>query len=113
MRMETKDQVTKLQLKIEELELEIKNLHETVTFLTRKLFGRSSETSKSLKIEGQMSLFDEAEVEAVSDAPEPTIEEVTTVLKKKYKGQRKDKLDKLPHDKMVFKLSSEDLSCLH
>ena len=32
--METKDQVTKLQLKIEELELEIKNLHETVTFLT-------------------------------------------------------------------------------
>ena len=110
--MDRVDQVTELKLRIAELELENKNLHETVTFLTRKLFGKSSETSKSLNIEGQMSLFDEAEVEEVSDAPEPTIEEVTTVLKKKYKGQRKDKLDKLPHDKMVFKLSSEDLSCL-
>lgn len=111
MRMETKDQVTKLQLKIEELELEIKNLHETVTFLTRKLFGRSSETSKSLKIEGQMSLFDEAEIEADPEAIEPTLEEVKLLIRKKYKGQRKEKLDNLPHKKVLFKLDSDDLSC--
>lgn len=62
--MDRVDQVTGLKLRIAELELENKNLHETVTFLTRKLFGKSSETSKSLNIEGQMSLFDEAELEA-------------------------------------------------
>lgn len=109
--MNSMDQVSKLQLRIEELELENKNLHETVTFLTRKLFGKSSETSKSLNIEGQMSLFDEAEVETDPTVDEPTLEEVTVVIKKKYKGQRKEKLDNLPHDKVVFKLSPEDLLC--
>ncbi len=109
--METADQFTKLELRIAELELENKNLHETVTFLTRKLFGKSSETSKSLNIEGQMSLFDEAEVEANPTAIEPTLEEVAVVIRKKYKGQRKEKLDTLPHKKVLFKLDSEDLSC--
>ncbi|MDD3186815.1 MAG: IS66 family transposase [Anaerostipes sp.] len=109
--METVDQVTKLRLRIAELELENKNLHETVTFLTRKLFGRSSETSKTLNIEGQVSLFDEAEVEADPNALEPTLEEVTIVRRKKYKGQRKEKLDDLPHKKVVYKLDPEDLSC--
>ena len=109
--METADQFTKLELRIAELELENKNLHETVTFLTRKLFGKSSETSKSLNIEGQMSLFDEAEVEANPTAIEPTLEEVAVVIRKKYKGQRKEKLDNLPHKKVLFKLDSEDLSC--
>lgn len=82
-----------------------------VEYLTRKLFGKGSETSKSLGIEGQMSLFDEAEQEADPTVPEPTLEEVYVVCKKKYKGQRKEKLDKLPHDKVVFRLASEDLSC--
>lgn len=109
--METADQFTKLELRIAELELENKNLHETVTFLTRKLFGKSSETSKSLNIEGQMSLFDEAEVEANPTAIEPTLEEVAVVIRKKYKGQRKEKLDNLPRKKVLFKLDSEDLSC--
>lgn len=109
--METLDQVTKLQLRIAELELENKNLHETVTFLTRKLFGKSSETSNSLGIEGQMSLFDEAEVTADPNVSEPNLEEVTGVLKKKYKGQRKEKLENLPHDKVVYKLSPGELLC--
>lgn len=109
--MKSMDQVSSLQNRITELEQENKNLHETVEYLTRKLFGKSSETSKVLGIEGQMSLFDEAEQEADSTVPEPSLEEVDTVRRKKYKGQRKEKLDKLPHDKIVFRLDPEDLTC--
>lgn len=83
---DTGNQVIKLQLRIAELELENKNLHETVTFLTRKLFGRSSETSKSLYIDVQMSLFDEAEVEADPTATEPTLEKVAVVIKRNIKA---------------------------
>lgn len=60
---------------------------------------------------GQVSLFDEAEIEADPEVAEPALEDVEKIIVKKYKGQRKDKLDKLPHHKVVFKLSDEDLNC--
>lgn len=44
-----------------------------VTFLTRKLYGSQSEQISSLRIKGQMSLFDEAEMTATEDAPEPNL----------------------------------------
>ena len=46
---------------IEELEKENSRLHETVAFLTHKLYGSRSEKTSSLQMEGQMSLFDEIE----------------------------------------------------
>jgi transposase len=58
--MYTEEQIVKLENRIQELEQENKNLHETVEFLTRKLFGRSSE--KTSVITGQISIFDEVEV---------------------------------------------------
>ena len=109
--MQASEQINILQNRIAELELENKNLHETVAYLTKKLYGKSSETSKVLGIMGQMSLFDEAETEADPTVPEPTLKEVDLVRRKKYPGQRKDKLDKLPHDKITFKLDPKDLAC--
>ena len=111
--MQVSEQMNILQNRIKELELENKNLHETIAYLTKKLYGKSSETSKALGIKGQMSLFDEAEAEADPEITEPTLEDVEQVCrKKKYLGQRKDKLDKLPHDKIIFKLNPQDLNCL-
>ncbi len=111
--MQTSEQLNILHNKIAELELENKNLHETVAYLTKKLYGKSSETSKALGIEKQMSLFDEAETKADPSVPEPTLEDVEKIRQKKYVGQRKDKLAKLPHDKIIFKLDPLDLSCLN
>jgi transposase len=82
-----------------------------VAYLTKKLYGKSSETSKALGIKGQMSLFNEAEMEADPTVVEPTLEDVDEVRRKKYHGQRKDKLDKLPHDRITFKLDPRDLAC--
>ena len=53
------DQIEELFKRIEELEKENSRLHETVAFLTHKLYGSRSEKTSSLQIEGQMSLFDE------------------------------------------------------
>ena len=109
--MQVSEQLNTLQNRIKELELENKNLHETVAYLTKKLYGKSSETSKFLGIMGQMSFFNEAETEADPAIAEPTLEDVEKVRCKKYPGQRKDKLDKLPHDKITFKLDPQDLTC--
>ena len=73
--MSAEDQVDVLENRISELELENKRLHETVEYLKRKLFGRSTEKTSSLPV-GQMSLFDEAEIQADPMAPEPDLKEV-------------------------------------
>lgn len=110
--MQGSEQINILQNRIAELELENKNLHETVAYLTKKLYGKSSETSKALGIDKQMYLFDEAEIKADPTVTEPTLDEVNQFRRKKYLGQRKEKLDKLPHDKVIFKLNPDDLACL-
>jgi hypothetical protein len=66
--MHTENQVPALEKRITELEKENLLLQEKVAFLTRKLYGRSTEQTSSLGIEGQMSLFDEAESSADSFA---------------------------------------------
>lgn len=110
--MQVSEQLNILQNRINELELENKNLHETIAYLTKKLYGKSSETSKALGIKGQMSIFDEAETEADAVVTEPALKDVERVLrKKKYPGQLKDKLAKLPHDKIIFKLDPQNLIC--
>lgn len=55
--MQVSERINVLQNRIKELELENKNLHETVAYLTKKLYGKSSEISKALGIKGQMSLL--------------------------------------------------------
>lgn len=67
--MSAANQVKVLEYRICELELENKRLYETVEYLKRKLFGRSTEKTSSLS-SGQMSLFDEAETQADPMAPE-------------------------------------------
>ena len=63
--------ISALENRITELEKENLLLQEKVAFLTRKLYGRSTEQTSSLDIEGQMSLFDEAEMESDPKAAEP------------------------------------------
>jgi hypothetical protein len=53
--MSAAEQIKTLENRISELEQENKRLHDTVDYLTRKLFGRSSEKTSALSL-GQMSL---------------------------------------------------------
>ena len=54
--------IQSLQKTLEADRLEKENLHQQIEYLTKKLFGTSSE--KRENIDGQLNLFDEAEQEA-------------------------------------------------
>lgn len=56
------EQNRSLQKLVEDLRQDNKNLQEQIDYLTKKLFGTSSEKNKEM--EGQLNLFDEAEQEA-------------------------------------------------
>ncbi|MEN6314191.1 MAG: IS66 family transposase [Clostridiaceae bacterium] len=107
--MHSQAYVKQLEDKVIQLEQENKRLHESVEFLTRKLFGRSSE--KTSMIFGQANLFDEAETETDPKVPEPTLQEIEGYRRKKFKGQRMELLKDLPHDKIICKLDPLDLNC--
>jgi transposase len=108
--MSTEDQVKNLENRISELEQENKRLHDTVDCLTRKLFGSSSEKTAALS-KGQLSLFDEAEIEADPNAPEPDLKQVEGYRRKKFKGQRAELLKDLPRIKRLCTLVEEDRFC--
>ncbi|MDU5223109.1 MAG: IS66 family transposase, partial [Blautia producta] len=109
--MQAEDQVTVLEKRIRSLEKENLLLQEKVAFLTRKLYGRSTEQTSSLGIEGQMSLFDEAETSADVSAAEPDLKDVASYRRRKFKGQREDPLKDIPHEKKLCTLAEEDRFC--
>lgn len=97
---------------IKELKQQIRLLKEQVDFLTRKLYGTKSEKTSVLQIEGQMSLFNEAESCAAPDAPEPGLTEVEAHLrKKKYAGQREKLVQNIPHSKVLHTIDESEQIC--
>lgn len=108
--MSAAQKITALENRISELEQENKHLHDTVEYLTRKLFGRSSEKTSALSL-GQLSFFDEAEIEADPKATEPDLKEVQAYRRKKFKGQKAELLKDIPHDKRLCTLAEEDRFC--
>lgn len=55
--------IKQLESTIESLTKQIENLTETVNYLTKKLFSHSSEKNKKDDVDGQLGLFNEAELE--------------------------------------------------
>jgi len=108
--MSAAEQVKTLEKRISELERENKLLHDTVEYLKRKLFGRSSEKTSVLS-SGQVSLFDEAETQADPKAAEPDLKQVEGYRRKKFNGQRMELLKDIPHDKRLCTLVEEDRFC--
>lgn len=108
--MSAAEQVKRLEKRIGDLELENKRLHDAVEYLTRKLYGRSTEKTSSLSLE-QMSLFDEAELQADPMAPEPDLKEVEGYRRKKFKGQRTELLKDIPRVKRLCTLDEQDRFC--
>lgn len=108
--MYNEQDISELKNRIKQLEQENKNFHESVEYLTRKLFGRKSEKT-SVLFKGQMSLFDEAEIEINPQAKEPTVEEIEGYKRKKSKTRREEFLKSMPHDKVICKLDDSELFC--
>lgn len=108
MMSEQTEMIKSLRLIIEEKSNHEKVLQEQVDYLTRKLFGSSSEKRTS-DIPGQQNLFDEAEMEQDLSllADETLIHEHT----RKKKATHKDAFKGLKVEKVVIPLPETDQNC--
>ena len=84
-------------------------LQEQIDYLTKKLFGKSSE--KRDDFEGQMSLFNEAE--ALQSPPDPEEEEFVTVEKhvRRKKATMADRIAGLPVQKVYLDVPEDGRVC--
>ena len=85
-------------------------LQEQIDYLTKKLFGKSSE-KRSDDFEGQLYLFNEPEAEKT--APDPEEEEFVTVEKhtRKKKATMADKFANLPVQKVLLDVPEDKRIC--
>lgn len=88
------------------------NLRQQIDYLTKKLFGSSSE-QRNNSIEGQLSLFDEAEQSAQDVDQEPKQETIVKEHKRKSKTLLSEKLKGIPVEKVRITLSEEERICSH
>ena len=115
--IELKDTISELRLTIKNLNATIEAankreqvLQEQIDFLTKKLYGKSSE-KRDDQIEGQMSLFNEAEAEQKS--PDPEEEEFTTVEEhtRKKKSKAADKFAGIKTEKKYLDVDEDRRIC--
>ena len=83
-------------------------LEERFRLAMKQHYGASSERSHP----DQLSLvFDEAEVIAKPEAPEPTMETITYKRRKKQQGQRAKLLKDLPVERVEYEIPESDRVC--
>lgn len=95
---------------IKELQNQVNNLTEMVLLLRREKFGPSSEKTTT-QIEGQMSLFNEAEMDADPDSKEPFHERKGGVVRKNAKTRREELLKDLPVEEVPCMVHPDDMFC--
>lgn len=102
------EMIKSLQQTLEADRAEKKILQEKIDYLTKKLFGTSSEKCKD--IEGQINLFDEAEQEATVDLDVPVI--TVPEHKRKRKSTHAELFKGVPSRDEVIPLPEDQRSCI-
>ena len=102
----------RLQAKLDELTAKHEWLLSKYLLQIKKVFGRSRE-----QIDGQIvieGIFNDAEAEADTSKQDPDVETVTepiATIIKKYSGQRKEKLEGLPVERIEYECPEEERVC--
>lgn len=103
------DTTKRLADEVEQLKAEIQWLKEQIGLAKHHQFGSSSEKSSSEQI---ASLFNEAEVCAEPDLPEPAaLEQIVTYKRRKAKGQRELDLENLEVVETPYRLPEDQQIC--
>lgn len=106
--------VKELLATIKSLERQVENLTEMLILMNKQKFGSSSEKTKyDPAIEGQLNLFNEAEVEYTEDADEPIEKNPEGEFVHKKRRRRKDIIKDLPVREILCHIEDEDLCCEH
>lgn len=95
---------------IKDLQNQVSNLTEMILLLRKEKFGSSSEKTTT-QIEGQLSLFNEAEVEINPDAKEPLVKRKGCFYKRKSKTSREELLKDLPVEEFPCNIHPDDMFC--
>ncbi|CUX70591.1 Transposase C of IS166 homeodomain protein [Clostridium sp. C105KSO15] len=95
--MDNKDAyIMHLESTIQDLQNQISNLNEIVLLLRKEKFGSSSEKTPKEEFDGQLSLFNEAEVEADASLPEPIVKDAKGYKRRNTKTKREELIKDLP-----------------
>ncbi|MDE6749276.1 MAG: IS66 family transposase [Lachnospiraceae bacterium] len=95
---------------IKDLQNQVSNLTEMILLLRREKFGSSSEKT-TVQIAGQLSLFNEAEVEADPNSKEPFYERKGGIVRKNAKTKREELLRDLPIEEVPCIIHPDDMFC--
>lgn len=95
---------------IKNLQNQVSNLTEIILLLRKEKFASSSERTTA-QMEGQLSLFNEAEVEADSNASEPLMIRKGCVYKNNTKTTREELLKDLPVEEIPCIVHEDDRFC--
>ena len=95
---------------IKDLQNQVSNLTEMVLLLRKEKFGSSSEKTKK-QVDGQLSLFNEAEIETDSKSEEPVICRKGSMYHRKPKTSREELLKDLPVEEFPCVLHPDDMFC--
>lgn len=97
---------------IKDLQSQVNNLTEMVMLLRKEKFGPSSEKTPK-QVDGQLSLFNEAEVEADASVPEPISKEVKGYVRNNPKTKREEIIKDLPVREILCETAKEEQYCDH
>ena len=92
------------------LEQQVANLTEMVMLLRKDKFGPSSEKTPK-QVEGQLSLFNEAEIEADATIEEPIKKTVKGYTRTSTKTKREELIKDLPVREVLCESAPEDMNC--
>lgn len=108
--MSQEEYVKQLESTVKSLENQISNLTEIILGLQKKQFGSSSEQTKREQLEGQLNLFNEAEVEYKEETKEP-IQIEAHMRRKKQKGHKEALLKNLEVVEIPCILPEDEQNC--
>lgn len=110
--MDNKDAyIMQLEKTVQDLQNQINNLNEIVLLLRKGKFGSSSEKTPKEEIEGQLSLFNEAEMEADPSATEPIVTAVNGYKRVGKKGKREELIKDLPIREIPCTIPDDEQFC--
>lgn len=102
--------IEQLEKTIKKLQDQVSNLTEMVMLLRNEKFGPSSEKTEKPSKE-QLSLFNEAELEADASAPEPIEKDVHGYKRRVAKTKREEVIKDLPVREVLCSMPDEDRFC--
>lgn len=109
--MNTKDAyIEHLENTIKDLQNQVNNLTEMILILRKEKFGPSSEKTPK-QVDGQLSLFNETELEADATVPEPIKKDVKGYVRTNSRKKREELIKDLPVREILCEATPEDLYC--